>query len=80
MQLSPKERGLRSKRRQELHEQLSVWRDKETEALIKSATGKDVTKDLVFIRQEQAKLEKELRTLDAGFRRQRAWSQGKLNY
>lgn len=80
MQLSPKERGLRSKRRQKFYEQLSVWRDKETEALIQSAAGKDVTEGLIFIRQEKAKLEKELRTLDAGFRRQRAWSQGKLLY
>jgi len=42
--------------------------------------AEDRAEKLVFIRQEQAKLQKALRDLDRGFRRQRAWSQGKLLY
>jgi hypothetical protein len=39
-----------------------------------------IPEKLEFIRQEQAKLRKKLASLDRGFGKQRAWSQGKLIY
>jgi hypothetical protein len=77
--MTAKER--RSKRRQELWELLRKLMQREKDAGVGSALNKPCTPEqLAFLRQEQAKLRKELGHLDKGFAKQRAWSQGKLNY
>lgn len=75
MKLSARERESRSKRRQSLNKELAVWlqREKDPDAILDP-------KKAYFARQEQAKLQRELKMLDFGFRKQRAWSQGKLLY
>lgn len=52
-----------------------VW-----QAQTKIAEIQDIPKKLAFIRQEQAKLKKALRSLDRGVSRQRAWANGKFIY
>ena len=81
MQLSVRERASRSKRRKSLNEELNVWlqREKDMEVAFDLSVEERKVKTQ-FVRQEQAKLQKSLRALDRGFGRQRAWSQGKLNY
>ena len=81
MRLSAKARQSRSKLRQALNKELEVWdqRVKDMEiAQILKAPG--VAEKLLFVKQEQAKLQRKLKDLDRGFGRQRAWSQGKLLY
>jgi hypothetical protein len=81
MRLSAKTRQDRSKLRQALNKELEVWdqRVKDMEiAQILKAPG--VAEKLLFVKQEQAKLQRKLKDLDRGFGRQRAWSQGKLLY
>ena len=81
MHLSAKERASRSKRRQALCKELGVWVQREKDAEVwPGLSAQERTEKISFCRQEQAKLQKALRGLDRGFRRQRAWSQGKLNY
>jgi hypothetical protein len=81
MQMSAKARASRSKQRQALHLSLSVWDQREKDMEVALALGKEgIPEKVAFIRQEQAKLQKALYSLDYGFRRQRAWSQGKLLY
>jgi len=76
-----KAREARSQRRKSLNEELCVWLQREKDmAVAFDLCAEDRAEKLVFIRQEQAKLQKALRDLDRGFRRQRAWSQGKLLY
>ena len=81
MIMSAKAREVRSKKRQALHKELDVWlqREKDTEVW-PGLSVQERAKKAEFVQQEQAKLRKALRTLDWGFTRQRAWSQGKLNY
>jgi hypothetical protein len=81
MSISASTRQALSKQRKALFEQLNVWlqREKDMEVAA-SLRHPGVPEKLSFIRQERAKLEKEIFKLDRGFRRQRAWSQGKLNY
>ena len=81
MQPSVRERASRSKRRKSMNEELHVWlqREKDMEVAFDLSIEERKTKTQ-FVRQEQAKLQKALRFLDRGFSRQRAWSQGKLNY
>ena len=81
MIMSAKAREARSKLRQALHEKLNVWllREKDTEVW-PGLSVQERAKKAEFVQQEQAKLRKALRALDRGFSRQRAWSQGKLNY
>jgi hypothetical protein len=79
--MSASARAHRSKLRQALNLELNVWLQREKDMEVALALGKEgVPEKVVFIRQEQAKLRKALRALDRGFGRQRAWSQGKLNY
>jgi hypothetical protein len=81
MTLTAKERERRSKRRQSLNVELNIWlqheKDMEVAAALKT---EDLPEKLAFIRHEQAKLREVLSALDKGFRKQRAWSQGKLLY
>lgn len=81
MQLSTKTKVNRSKYRQLLHAALAVWVQREVDmGVAYNLTPEDRSKKLEFIRQEQAKLRKKLSALDRGFKKQRAWSQGKLLY
>ena len=81
MQLYAKDREYRSKRRQALCKELDVWLQREKDMEVAFDLSAEVRKEKAqFVRQEQAKLRKALRALDRGFGRQRAWSQGKLNY
>ena len=76
-----KDRVSRSKQRQLLHLELGTYVQREKDMEVALALGEPgVPEKVDFIRQEQAKLRKSLRTLDRGFTRQRAWSQGKLLY
>jgi hypothetical protein len=79
MKESAKARRARSKLRQALYLKLNVWiqREKDMEVAV-TLRHPGVPEKLEFIRQERAKLEKELQILDRGFKRQRAWSQGKV--
>ena len=81
MLMSAKAKQARSKRRQDAWKELNVWlqREKDMEVAY-NLTPEDRAAKMVFIRQEQAKLQKTLRALDRGFGWQRAWSQGKLLY
>ena len=79
--MSAKAKQARSKLRQALNLELNVWLQREKDMEVALALGKEgVPEKVAFIRQEQAKLRKALRSLDRGFGRQRAWSQGKLLY
>ena len=81
MQLSTKTKVNRSKYRQLLHAELSVWVQREVDMEVAFDLTPEVRAEKArFIRQEKAKLEKELSALDRGFSKQRAWSQGKLLY
>lgn len=74
-------RASRSKQRQMLHVALSVWVQREKDMEVAFDLTPEVRAEKArFIRQEKAKLEKELSALDRGFSKQRAWSQGKLLY
>lgn len=76
-----KDKDHRSKLRQKLHLQLNIWLQREKDMEVAQSLGvQDVPQKLAFIRQEQAKLRKALGAIDRGFRRQRAWSQGKFLY
>jgi hypothetical protein len=76
-----KTRANRSKYRQLLHKALAVWVQREADMGAAAALGvTGVPEKLDFIRQEQAKLRKKLASIDRGFGKQRAWSQGKLIY
>lgn len=81
MRLSAKERESRSKLRQVLAEKLKIWdqrvKDMEIARILKDP---GVEEKLVFVRQEQAKLRKELRALSRGVGKQRDWADGKLIY
>lgn len=71
MPLSVKERQSRSKLRQGLWEKLTFWREREKDP--------DAIADplkAVFVRQEQAKLRKQIHDLERGCKRQRAWVRG----
>ena len=79
--MSAKAKQARSKLRQALNLELNVWLQREKDMEVALALGKEgVPETVAFIRQEQAKLRKSLRSLDRGFGKQRAWSQGKLLY
>ena len=81
MRLSAKERESLSKRRKSLNEELVVWKQREKDAEVWPGLSKqDRAEKILFCRQEQAKLQRKLKDLDFGFRKQRAWSQGKLLY
>jgi predicted nucleic acid-binding Zn-ribbon protein len=74
-------RSARSKQRQALNLELDVWVQRERDMEVAIAQGQaGVPEKVDFIRQEQTKLRKALRGLDRGFGKQRAWSQGKLQY
>jgi hypothetical protein len=93
--LTPKTRSDRSRKRQALYAELTIWlqREKDIEGLtteapaqfswqkkVGTSDAEGIAEKLTFVRQEQAKLRAALHKLDIGFRRQRAWSQGKLLY
>ena len=81
MLISAKARAHRSKLRQALNLELNVWLQREKDMEVAHNLSAEVRAEkTVFVRQEQAKLRKALRALDRGFGRQRAWSQGKLQY
>lgn len=81
MLMSAKTRESRSKRRQTLNKELDVWLQREKDMTVAFNITPEVRAEKTrFIRQEKAKLQKELRALDRGFKKQRAWSQGRLLY
>ena len=76
-----KKREARSKKRQDLWEKLNVWLQKEKDMEVAfDLCAEDRAQKTEFIRQNKAKLQKELRALERGVHKQRAWSQGKLLY
>lgn len=79
--MTAKAREYRSKLRQKLFKQMDLWDQKEKDMRVAfDLCAEDRAKKTAFIRQEKAKLQKELRALDKGIAKQRAWSQGKLLY
>ena len=81
MLMSAKARAHRSKLRQALNLELNIWVQREKDAEVWPGLSAEVRAEkTTFCRQEQAKLRKALRSLDRGFGKQRAWSQGKLLY
>ena len=81
MLMTAKAREYRSKLRQKLFKQLALWDQKEKDMKVAfDLCAEDRAKKTSFIRQEKAKLQKALRSLDRGTTKQRAWSQGKLLY
>jgi hypothetical protein len=76
-----KNREYRSRQRKALWEELNVWlqREKDMEVAF-DLCAEERAQKTVFIRQEQAKLRKELRNLERGVHRQRAWNRGDLLY
>lgn len=78
---STKTKETNSRLRQKLHAEIDVWLQREKDMEIAVSLGAPGTAEkIVFVRQEREKLEKALKMLDRGFRRQRAWSQGKFLY
>ena len=81
MLMSASARASRSKLRQALNLELNVWLQREKDMEVAHDLSAEVRAEkTVFVRQEQEKLRKALRSLDRGFGKQRAWSQGKLIY
>ena len=81
MLMSASARASRSKLRQALNLELNVWPQREKDMEVAHDLSAEVRAEkTVFVRQEQEKLRKALRSLDRGFGKQRAWSQGKLIY
>jgi hypothetical protein len=79
--MSASARASRSKLRQALNLELNVWLQREKDMEVAHDLSAEVRAEkTVFVRQEQEKLRKALRSLDRGFGKQRAWSQGKLIY
>ena len=76
-----KSKKVRSRQRQELWVELNVWLQREKDMEIAATLGKPgLPEKVAFIRQEQAKLRRELRALERGVHRQRAWMRGDLLY
>jgi hypothetical protein len=77
MRITAKERVSRSKLRQKLWAELKVWvqREKDME-VARSLSLPGVEEKLVFIRQEKAKLQREVNKADRGARKQRKWAKG----
>jgi hypothetical protein len=81
MQLSTKERESRSRTRQILAEQLTVWNQREKDMEIAAVLkAPDAAVKMSFVRQEQAKLRQKLEELETGVSKQRAWANGKFLY
>ena len=76
-----KSKKVRSRQRQELWVELNVWLQREKDMEIAATLGKPgLPEKVAFIRQEQAKLRRELRALERGVHRQSAWMRGDLLY
>jgi hypothetical protein len=66
-----------SKQRQKLWAKLRVWLQREKDMTVAQILGvQGVPEKLVFIRQEQTKLRREIAKLVRGVRKQRKWSSG----
>jgi hypothetical protein len=66
-----------SKQRQKLWAKLRVWLQREKDMTVAQTLGvQGVPEKLVFIRQEQTKLRREIAKLGCGVRKQRKWSSG----
>ena len=77
MRLSARERQVRSRLRQKLWEQLQTLRQNtESMRLAPESREPDAAAKIKFGEQEQAKLREQIRTLELGYSRQRAWNRG----
>jgi len=75
MKITAKERERRSKLRQEIHAKLEVWHQRLKDMEIARSLGETgVPERILFIEQEIAKANEEIRILDKGFKRQRVWA------
>jgi len=78
MKITSKERERRSKLRQETHAKLEVWHQRLKDMEVSKALGETgVPERILFIEQEIAKANEEVRILDRGFKRQRVWANGR---
>ena len=67
-----------SSQRKELWQNLEAMLQREREMLIESASGApDAAQKAAFCRQEIAKLQEQVKSLEKGVSRQRAWARGK---
>jgi hypothetical protein len=75
--MTAKERVTRSKQRLRLSKKLSLWQQRVKDVEVERLLGKPkAAQRAEFVRQELAKAEKEMRSLNAGAKRQRDWASG----